>query len=103
MNARSEAPSTVRLERIISLHPKVRACAVLTTQHALRGEQTMAIVEPAAREQLTSRELLAFLRGQLSPAGVPDGIIIVVELPRTRDGHPDRPRLHRMYAEGAGD
>ena len=74
---------------------------MVTVSDPTRGEQAIAIVEPLPREQITCRDLLAFLRGRLPAAQVVDRIILVVELPRTRDGHPDRHRLRNMYSAAA--
>jgi aspartate racemase len=81
------------VEAVLNRHPGVREAAVVAVRSA-RGEfQLAAQVVPLRQGGVTTEEVRSFVRGQLPAYMVPSAVSLVEELPRTRSGKLDRPRL----------
>jgi L-proline---[L-prolyl-carrier protein] ligase len=78
------------VEAALTLHPNVRAAAVVVSEHPRLGKTLEAFVtvrEPGADDQV--RSLRKHLAGRLAPYMVPDKLAILDELPRTATGKID--------------
>ena len=83
------APRSV--EEVIERHPDVDRAAVTV----LDGPALVASVTCRRRHRVGIDELLAHCRSHLDPAGVPDRIEIVADLPMTAGGDIARDEVHR--------
>ena len=81
------------IEEAIYKNPKVAECIVLGTADAYRGQTVKAYVACAAGAVLDAAELLAFLKGKLSPMEMPKVIEFRTALPKTLIGKPCRKSL----------
>ena len=81
------------IEEAIYKHPKVAECIVIGVSDAYRGQTVKAYVACAAGAVLDERELLAFLKGRLSPMEMPKIIEFRAALPKTLIGKPSKKAL----------
>ena len=71
------------VEEAIYHHEAVKECAVIGVGDPYRGQTVKAIVALKAGQQLTAEELIAFLKGRLSPIEIPKQVEFRAELPKT--------------------
>ncbi|MDI9646445.1 MAG: fatty acid--CoA ligase [Archaeoglobales archaeon] len=95
--------SSLTLENLLSLHPKVKEAAVVGVPDEKWGERPLAVVVPM-NENLSEEELrnhlLKFVeQGVITKWAVPDKFIFVRELPRTSVGKIDKKNIRKMVAE----
>ncbi|AIG99022.1 Acyl-CoA synthetase (AMP-forming)/AMP-acid ligase II [Archaeoglobus fulgidus DSM 8774] len=95
--------STLTLENLLSLHPKVREVAVIGIPDEKWGERPLAIIVPMPGEKPTPEELRAHLmkfveEGKITKWAVPDRFEIVDEIPKTSVGKIDKKVLKQMYS-----
>ncbi len=95
--------SSLTLENLLSLHPKVREAAVVGVPDEKWGERPLAVVVPM-NENLSEDELrnhlLKFVeQGVITKWAVPDKFLLVKELPRTSVGKIDKKNIRKMVAE----
>jgi long-chain acyl-CoA synthetase len=81
------------VEEAIYQNPKVAECIVLSVDDPYRGETVKAYVAPVAGASLTEEELLAFLKGRLSPIEMPKLFEFRQSLPKTLIGKPSKKAL----------
>lgn len=96
--------SSLTLENLLSLHPKVREAAVVGVPDEKWGERPLAVVVPM-NENLSEEELrnhlLKFVeQGVITKWAVPDKFLLVKELPKTSVGKIDKKNIRKMVAEG---
>lgn len=95
--------SSLTLENLLSLHPKVKEAAVVGVPDEKWGERPLAVVVPM-NENLSEDELrnhlLKFVeQGVITKWAVPDKFLLVKELPRTSVGKIDKKNIRKMVAE----
>ncbi|AIY89703.1 fatty acid--CoA ligase [Geoglobus acetivorans] len=95
--------STLTLENILSLHPKVREAAVIGIPDEKWGERPLAIVVPA--EGVSEEEIRQYLmeyveKGTITKWAVPDRVVFMNELPKTSVGKIDKKVLRKQFSEG---
>ncbi len=95
--------STLTLENLLSLHPKVREVAVIGVPDEKWGERPLAIIVPMPGEKPTQEELREHLmkfveEGKITKWAVPDRFEIVDEIPKTSVGKIDKKVLRQMYS-----
>ena len=98
--------SSVDLENQIMAHPSVAEAAVIAIPHPKWMERPLAVVVPKPDIQVTSAELMEYLRGQgLSTWGLPDDIVFIDELPKTSVGKFSKRDLRDKFSDyrPAGD
>jgi long-chain acyl-CoA synthetase len=78
------APTEV--ENVLRQHPSVADVAVVGLPSAHSGEDVVAAVVPASRDDFDAEALRAFARGILTPYKVPKRVVVVDELPRSLIG-----------------
>jgi len=88
-------PSEV--ERAITEHPDVEACAVIGVPDERWGEAVTALVVRAPESQVTADEILAFARERLAGFKRPKRVEIISEIPVNPAGKPLRRLLREPY------
>ncbi|WP_295840538.1 long-chain-fatty-acid--CoA ligase [uncultured Microbacterium sp.] len=78
------APTEV--ENVLRQHPSVADVAVVGLPSAHSGEDVVAAVVPASRDDFDAEALRAFARGILTPYKVPKRVVVVDDLPRSLIG-----------------
>lgn len=87
-----ETVSLREVEAVLRGLPGVGDAAVVALPDARWGERPVALVAPARGEALDAADLRDACRARLSPAKVPDRVVLVAEVPRTPLGKLARPR-----------
>jgi len=87
------------VEEAIYRHPNVAECIVLGVADAYRGQTVKAYVARAPGALLDDKELLAFLKGKLSPIEMPKIIEFRSALPKTLIGKPSKMALLEEEAQ----
>jgi fatty-acyl-CoA synthase len=91
--------SSIEIENLAMLHPKVRFAAVVGVPHVKWDERPLLIVVPAEGQTPTSKELLDFLAPRIAKWWLPDAVIFVSELPLTATGKVLKASLRTEYAD----
>lgn len=96
--------SSLTLENLLSLHPKVREVAVIGIPDEKWGERPLAIIVPMPGEKPSPEELREHLmkfvdEGKITKWAVPDKFEIVDEIPKTSVGKIDKKVLRQMYSK----
>jgi long-chain acyl-CoA synthetase len=74
------------VELVLFAHPAVQAAAVIGAPHAVRGENVVAFVIPAAGATTSAEEIIAYCRENLARFKVPREIVFSDSLPLTASG-----------------
>jgi acetyl-CoA synthetase len=86
------------VERCLAESPLVRECAVLAVADANRLVTLAAFValhDPGAAGEATTRELQGFVKARLLPYKYPREVVYLSELPKTGTGKIDRQAIRR--------
>ena len=94
--------SSLTLENLLSLNPKVREAAVVGIPDEKWGERPLAIVVPMPKVELTAGELRQHLlkyaeQGVITKWAVPEKYVFVDELPKTSIGKIDKKVLRQKF------
>jgi len=94
--------SSLTLENLLSLNPKVREAAVVGIPDEKWGERPLAIVVPMPKVELTAEELRQHLlkyaeQGVITKWAVPEKYVFVDELPKTSIGKIDKKVLRQKF------
>jgi long-chain acyl-CoA synthetase len=92
----TENISPLEIEDVLAAHPAVKIAGVIGIPDPLEGEVPKAFVELKAHHSATEAELLAFIKERLEDFKVPVAIIIVDQLPRTKNGKIAREELRKL-------
>jgi malonyl-CoA/methylmalonyl-CoA synthetase len=84
------------VERVLTEHPSVEACAVIGCPDREWGEQVTAVVVLQQGESVSGADLIAFCRERLAPYKSPKSIIFRDELPRNAMGKVRKAELRKM-------
>jgi len=95
--------SSVELELLLSLHPKVAEAAVIACPDEKWVERPLACVVARTGEAPTADELRAFLAPKIARWWNPDSFAFVTEIPKTSVGKVDKKSLRESLASGALD
>ena len=87
------------VERVLLTHPAVFEAAVFGVPDEEWGERVCAAVVPARGATVTSDELRAWVRPQLTPAQLPKQLVVAAELPRTGSGKVLRTELPALLPD----
>jgi acetyl-CoA synthetase len=101
INVAGHRLGTAEVESALVAHPKVSEAAVVGYPHAIKGQGIYAYVTLMAGEQPSDelrKELVAWVRTEISPIASPDLIQFSPSLPKTRSGKIMR-RILRKIAE----
>jgi fatty-acyl-CoA synthase len=94
-----EFMSSVALESLIMGHPDVLEAAVIAVPHPKWIERPLACVvpRPEAKGTLTERDIIEFLRPQVSKWMLPDEVVFIAAVPKTGVGKFDKKVLRERY------
>ena len=78
--------SSITLENIAVSHPDVAEAAIIAAAHPKWDERPLLLVVPKAGRTIDPAALLASYEGQVPKWWLPDGVLVVPELPHTATG-----------------
>jgi acyl-CoA synthetase (AMP-forming)/AMP-acid ligase II len=85
------------IENAVSAHPAVLEAAAVGVPHEHWGEVVHCFVVPRQGETVTTRELVAFLRGRIADFKIPSGFELIDALPRNPSGKILRRELRERF------
>jgi acyl-CoA synthetase (AMP-forming)/AMP-acid ligase II len=85
--------SSIEVESVLRAHPLVAEVAIVAKPDAVLGERIVAFVVCVSDEAPTLESLREFGRTDLADYKLPDGLVIVDDLPRTASGKVEKFRL----------
>ncbi|MDK2876226.1 MAG: hypothetical protein PWQ22_636 [Archaeoglobaceae archaeon] len=93
--------SSLTLENLLSMHPKVSEVAVVGIPHEKWGERPVAFIVPMPGEKPTDEELRNYLmkfveKDDITKWAVPDRFVLVDQIPKTSVGKADKKVLRNM-------
>jgi fatty-acyl-CoA synthase len=92
--------SSVELENEIMAHPKVAEAAVIGVPHERWVERPLACVVVKPGEELTTDEVVEFLRPRVAKWWLPDDVVFIDEVPKTSVGKFSKKTLRDRFAHG---
>jgi acetyl-CoA synthetase len=101
INVAGHRLGTAEIESALVAHPKVAEAAVVGYPHDIKGQGIYAYVTLIVTETPTDelrRELVAWVRGEISPIAAPDLLQWAPGLPKTRSGKIMRRILRKIAA-----
>ena len=78
------------IEEVLHKHPWVGEAAVIGMADALRGETIKAFVIAKEKDKVTEQDLKQFCREHLAHFKLPQQVVFVDVLPKTRSGKVDK-------------
>ena len=93
--------SSVDLETAIMAHPAVLEAAVIAIPHPTWQERPLACVVPKGefRDSLDKAEILDFIRDRFARWWIPDGVVVIDEIPKTSVGKFDKKALRERFRD----
>jgi fatty-acyl-CoA synthase len=91
--------SSVELENELMAHPKISEAAVIGVPHPRWAERPLACVVPAAGEDPTKDEIVAYLTDKVAKWQLPDDIVFIDEVPKTSVGKFSKKTLRDRFAD----
>jgi fatty-acyl-CoA synthase len=98
--------SSLTLENLINMHPKVQEVAVFGAQSEKWGERPVALIVPKTefREEITEKELKDQMaqyvgEGKILKWWIPDKFVFVDQIPRTSVGKFDKKVMRSSYSD----
>jgi acyl-CoA synthetase (AMP-forming)/AMP-acid ligase II len=85
------------IENAVAAHPAVLEAAAVGVPHEHWGEVVHCFVVPRQGETVTTRQLVAFLRGRIADFKIPSGIELTDSLPRNPSGKILRRELRERF------
>ena len=96
INRGGESISATEIEKLINHHPDVAAVAVIPMPDPVMGERVCAYIQPKAERQLSSNEILSFLKKQkASVLQLPERIEFINAIPYTGAEKVDKKSLRK--------
>ncbi|HZU89093.1 MAG TPA: acetate--CoA ligase [Stellaceae bacterium] len=102
INVAGHRLGTAEIESALVAHPKVAEAAVVGYPHPIKGQGIYAYVTLKASEEPSEdlqRELVEWVRGEISPIAAPDLLQWAPGLPKTRSGKIMRRILRKIAAD----
>ena len=90
--------SSVDLENELMAHPAIAEAAVVAIPHEKWQERPLACVVLKPDQNLTSEEVLEFLRPRVAKWWLPDDVVFIDEVPRTSVGKFSKKELRDRFA-----
>uniref|UniRef100_A0A8B9PVN1 acetate--CoA ligase n=1 Tax=Apteryx owenii TaxID=8824 RepID=A0A8B9PVN1_APTOW len=97
---------TAEIEDAMADHPEVPETAVIGYPHEIKGEGAFAFIvvkEETAHKDRVKEELKTIVATKIAKYAVPDHILVVKRLPKTRSGKIMRRLLRKVVAEQSSD
>lgn len=92
----TENISPLEIEDVLATHPAVKTAGVIGIPDPIEGEVPKAFVELKEGQRVEESELLLFVKERLEDFKVPVAIIVVDQLPRTKNGKIAREELKKL-------
>ncbi|KAF7252422.1 Acetyl-coenzyme A synthetase 2-like, mitochondrial [Varanus komodoensis] len=103
LNISGHRLGTAEIENAMDEHPAVPETAVISFPHDIKGEVAFAFIvlkDDMVNPEIVTKELRAIVASKIAKYAVPDHILIVKRLPKTRSGKIMR-RLLRTIVTGS--
>lgn len=94
-----ENVSSLRVEAVLSYHPKLQKSTVIGILHEKWGELVTAVCIKKPGEEVTEEEVIAFCREKLGGFETPKKVIFVDHLPETIGGKVQKYKLRAQYSD----
>ncbi|MFM0377910.1 3-(methylthio)propionyl-CoA ligase [Paraburkholderia strydomiana] len=91
--------SSVEIENVAYLHPKVTAAVCIGARHSKWDERPLLVVVKKPDSALTQDELLAFFDGRVAKWWTPDAVVFVESVPYGATGKVLKHRLREQFAD----
>ncbi|AXF17794.1 3-(methylthio)propionyl-CoA ligase [Paraburkholderia caledonica] len=91
--------SSVEIENVAYLHPKVTAAVCIGARHSKWDERPLLVVVKKPGSALTQDELLAFFDGRVAKWWTPDAVVFVDSVPYGATGKVLKHRLREQFAD----
>ena len=91
--------SSITLENIAVSHPDVVEAAIVAARHEKWTERPLLIVVPRPGSALDPAELLTIYKGKIPSWWLPDGVVMVDEMPHTATGKVHKLTLRNRYRD----
>ncbi|KAJ6667047.1 hypothetical protein lerEdw1_019050 [Lerista edwardsae] len=101
LNISGHRLGTAEIEDAMDEHPAVPETAVVGYPHDIKGEGAFAFIvlrDDSAHPEMVSKEVKAIVATKIAKYAVPDHILVVKRLPKTRSGKIMRRLLRRIVA-----
>lgn len=92
-----ENVSSIRVESVLTLHPKIQKASVIGLPHDKWGEAVTAIVIPKKDEEVNEDEIIAHCKSKLAAYEVPKKVVVVDSFPETVGGKVLKFKLREQY------
>lgn len=93
-----ENVSSLRVEAVLSYHPKLLKATVIGIPHPKWGELVTAIAIKRPGEEVTEEEVISFCREKLGGFETPKKVFFVDSLPETIGGKVQKYKLRQQYS-----
>lgn len=97
---------TAEIEDALANHPEVPESAVIGYPHDIKGEAAFAFIvlkDDAADSEVVVKELKSAVATKIAKYAVPDQMLVVKRLPKTRSGKVMRRLLRKIVTGGTQD
>ena len=91
--------SSITLENIAIAHPDVAEAAIIAAHHPKWDERPLLLVVPKEDRTIDQAALLATFEGLVPKWWLPDGVLVVADLPHTATGKLNKLALRTRYGE----
>uniref|UniRef100_A0ABM5FFQ9 Propionate--CoA ligase n=1 Tax=Pogona vitticeps TaxID=103695 RepID=A0ABM5FFQ9_9SAUR len=106
LNISGHRLGTAEIEDAMDEHPAVPEAAVISFPHDIKGEVPFAFVvlkDEKAHPEIVAKELREIVASKIAKYAVPDHVLVVKRLPKTRSGKIMRRLLRRIVTNEVGD
>ncbi|XP_042301287.1 acetyl-coenzyme A synthetase 2-like, mitochondrial isoform X2 [Sceloporus undulatus] len=106
LNISGHRLGTAEIEDAMDEHPAVPETAVISYPHDIKGEVAFAFIvlkEHTAHPEVVTKELREIVASKIAKYAVPDHVLVVKRLPKTRSGKIMRRLLRRIVTGGVND
>ncbi|XP_061481616.1 acetyl-coenzyme A synthetase 2-like, mitochondrial isoform X2 [Rhineura floridana] len=106
LNISGHRLGTAEIEDAMDEHPAVPETAVISYPHDVKGEAAFAFVvlkDDTAHPETVTKELRAIVASKIAKYAVPDHVLVVKRLPKTRSGKIMRRLLQRIVTGNVND
>jgi acyl-CoA synthetase (AMP-forming)/AMP-acid ligase II len=99
IKSKGENISTIRVENVVKMHPKIEMAAVFGVPHKKLGEAVVAAVVPQSEEDLSEAEVLDFCREKLASFEMPRKVVFMDQLPISVGTKVQKYKLREQYKD----
>lgn len=99
IKSKGENISTIRVENVVKMHPKIEMAAVFGVPHKKLGEAVVAAVVPQSEENMSEAEILDFCREKLANFEMPRKVLFMDQLPISVGTKIQKYKLREQYQD----